>query len=185
MNQNKLQRVANTIALATICTILAVAFTEQLNNHDLPCPLCLLQRICFIAVGLSLCMNIIDGIKTSHYGLMLLAAALGFAIALRQIMLHMTPGDPGYGHLIFGFHMYIWSAIAFTIIIGLVAVSLFFERGFTEKQQKPGRGKFALMVVFLCLILANGVSTFIECGVLVCPDNPIRYNLFGAANNSE
>lgn len=185
MNQNKLQSVANTIALAIICIILVVAFAEQLNNHDLPCPLCLLQRLCFIMVGLSVCMNIKDGIKTSHYGLMLLSALLGFAIALRQIMLHIAPGDPGYGHLVFGFHMYIWSATAFTIIMGLIAGALFFERGFTAKQQKPERQNLVLMIVFLCLILANGVSTFIECGVLICPDNPIRYNLFGTSGSLE
>ena len=185
MNQNKLHRITNTIALVIICIILTIAFADQLTNHDLPCPLCLLQRICFVAIGLSLCMNLKDGIKIAHYGLMILATILGLAIALRQILLHIAPNDPGYGHLVFGLHMYIWSAIAFTIILGLTAIGMLFESGFTEKQIEPGRGKFALMIIFLLLILANGISTFIECGVLICPDNPIRYNLFGAANSYE
>lgn len=183
MNQNTLHRVGNSIGLALICVMLTSAFAEQLMRHDLPCPICLLQRASFIGIGLCLCMNLKDGIKTFHYGLMLLSAILGFALALRQIFLHIAPGDPGYGQLLFGFHMYIWSAILFTIISGLIGIGLLFEQGFVDNHQEPGRGNIALMIFFLILILANGISTFIECGVNVCPDNPTRYELLSTSNS--
>ncbi len=182
MNQNTLHRLGNGIGLVIISALLIIAFATQLFRHDLPCPLCLLQRICFVAIGLCFCMNLTIGIKPSHYGLMSLSSLLGLGIALRQIFLHLAPGDPGYGQLLLGFHMYIWSAIAFTIILLLIATALLFEQGFIDGRPERRRGKFALMIFFFILILANGISTLIECGTLICPDNPIRYELLETIN---
>ncbi len=177
MNQNQWHRIGNIIGLLLISAVLTIAFLDQLNHHDLPCPLCLLQRISFVAMGICLCMNLKIGIKTSHYGLMLLAAGLGFGAALRQIFLHLTPGDPGYGHLFWGLDLYIWSLIAFAIAIALIAIGLLFEKGFTHAPPKTSRMAYILMVFFLFLILLNVISTFIECGMLVCEDNPTEYYL--------
>ena len=163
-----------------LCLLLTLSLADQIYSHDLPCPLCLLHRVCFVAVGLCLCMNLKNGIKTTHYGLMTLAALLGFATSLRQTLLHIAPGDPGYGHLFLGFHYYIWSAIVFAIIMGLVAVAMLFEHGFNENQPVPSRGKLFTMIFFLGLILVNGISTFVECGIGVCPANPIRYYLLSS-----
>ena len=184
MNQNQIHRLGNTIGLFIICALLTAAFIDQLNRHDLPCPLCILQRICFIAVGLCLMMNLKNGIKPSHYGLMTLSAILGFLVALRQIYLHIMPHDPGYGNVILGFHMYVWSAIAYVLINGAVGIALLFEKGFSAREQNPGKGQLALMILFLLLILTNGISTFLECGLLVCPDNPVNYELLTGSNNA-
>ena len=113
---------------------------------------------------------------------MTLAALLGFATALRQIFLHIAPGDPGYGHLIFDFNLYVWSAIIFALIIGLIAIALLFENGFTENLQATKCCKLTVMIFFLGLILVNGISTFVECGVKVCPDNPTRYYLLSTVD---
>jgi disulfide bond formation protein DsbB len=177
MNQNKLHKLANTAGLVIICLILLIAFADQLSRHDLPCPLCLLQRAGFAAVGLCLCMNLKEGIRISHYGLMILAALLGFFASLRQISLHTAPGDPGYGHPLLGLPLYVWCAIAFMIIIGLIALGMLFERSFTEKHPPPSRTNITLMWIFLILILANGISTLIECSRFICPDNPFGYRL--------
>jgi disulfide bond formation protein DsbB len=177
MNQYKLHRIGNLIGLIILCIILSIAFIDQLTRNDLPCPLCLLQRVCFAAIGICFCMNIKNGIKASHYGFMSLSAYLGLALATRQIYLHLAPGDPGYGQLVFGIHMYVWSLIAFTTVMLTIASALLFERGFSETPPKPKQGHLALMILFLFLILANGVSTFIECGFLVCSDNPSHYAL--------
>ncbi|KTD21035.1 disulfide bond formation protein B [Legionella londiniensis] len=177
MTQNKLHVWANIAGLVLINFILIAAFIDQLLHHDLPCPLCLLQRIAFVAVGLCLSMNLKLGIKASHYGLMILSALLGFAVALRQIFLHISPGDPGYGPLFFNLHLYTWSAIIFFIIIGLAAIGLLLEKGFGPKASF-NFPTLSLTVFFLLLILANGISTLLECGFLICPSNPVRYFLF-------
>ncbi|KTD18619.1 inner (transmembrane) protein [Legionella lansingensis] len=178
ITQNKLHRLGNMLGLLLSCFILVFAFYQQLIDHDLPCPLCLLQRICFIGVGLCLCMSLMNGIRISYYGLMILSSLLGLGIALRQIFLHVSPGDLGYGSPLLGLYLYTWSAIGFAIIIGLVAIGLLFERGFYEPSQPPGRWLYALMSFFLLLILANGISTFLECGPFICKDRPAHYYLF-------
>ncbi len=180
MNQIKFHKLGNILGLIFICVILTIAFYAQLNRHDLPCPLCLLQRLCFIAVGLSMCLNLKEGIKTSHYGIMILAAIIGLTIALKQISLHLAPYDLGYGQLFLGFHMYVWSAIVFTFMIGLIGVAMLFEKGFSDSKPLLSRWQLTLMIIFLFLILANGVSTFVECGALICPENPVQ-NLLNAA----
>ncbi|CEK09581.1 disulfide bond formation protein B [Legionella hackeliae] len=178
MTQNKLHKLGNILGLILTCIILGFAFYQQLIDHSLPCPLCLLQRLCFIAVGLCLCMNLMNGIRVSYYGLMFLASLLGLGIALRQIFLHISPGDLGYGSPLLGLYLYTWSAIGFVIIIGLLAISLLFERAFFEQSSPPGRFTFILTCLFLLLILANGISTFLECGPFICKDNPVHYYLF-------
>ncbi len=123
-------------------------------------------------------MNLTQGIKVAHYGLMILAALLGLTIAFRQVFLHVTPGDLGYGSPLLGLFLYTWSAIGFGLIIGLNALALLFEKGFTERKEiKPSFITKLLMVFFLLLILANGVSTFLECGFFICTDNPGHYYL--------
>lgn len=41
----------NTAGLFGVSAVLLYAFVHQIVLHDLPCPLCLLQRGCFIAAA--------------------------------------------------------------------------------------------------------------------------------------
>lgn len=181
MTEEKIHFWANTIGLCLLCVILTLAFVDQIGLHELPCPLCLLQRICFVAVGLCLCMNLKLGIQTSHYGLMILAAILGLSIALRQISLHIGPADPGYGQKIFGLYMYVWSALVFITTLVCIGIALLMTQGFNKKPPKLSRSHQALLIVFLVLILANGISTVLECGLSICPDSPAHYKLLSTA----
>ncbi|ARG98373.1 disulfide bond formation protein B [Legionella micdadei] len=176
-NQNKIHYWGNCLGLLGVCIVLMFAFYQQLITYQLPCPLCLLQRVCFIGVGLCLSMNLKFGIKISHYGLMILSALLGLAIALRQVFLHVSPGDLGYGSPLLGIYLYTWAAIGFGIVIGLIAIALLLEREFTKKSPIPSYWHYLLICFFLILILANGISTFLECGPFICKDNPIHYYL--------
>lgn len=177
INQNKIHQWGNILGLLIVCIILIIAFYQQLIGHQLPCPLCLLQRLCFIGVGLCLCMNLKTGIKVEHYGLMIISALLGLGIALCQIFLHVSPGDLGYASPLLGLSLYTRSAIGFIVIIGLIAIALLFDHSFTESNITSGQCLYLLMSFFLLLILANGISTFIECGFFICKGNPIHYYL--------
>ncbi|GGI90191.1 disulfide bond formation protein B [Legionella impletisoli] len=177
MTENKFHVVGNYFGVVIVCYILIVAFLDQILKHDVPCPLCLLQRTAFIGIGLCAFLNIKVGIKISHYGFMLLTSILGFMIALRQVFLHIAPDDPGYGPVFFGLHYYVWSAISFVFAVGLIGVALLLERGFIPKARPIGKPTYALGVIFLGLILANGISTLLECGLIICPDNPVEYHL--------
>ena len=49
---------------------------------------------------------------------------------MRQILLHIMPGDPGYGSALLGYHYYTWAFIGFAVAIVLIAAMLLFERQF-------------------------------------------------------
>lgn len=173
--QGKLHLLGNLLGLLGICSILSFILLDQLIIHELPCPLCLLQRVCYIAIGLAMLMNLCLKIRPSHYGLMILAALLGLAISVRQISLHLAPGDMGYGSQILGHYLYTWAALGFVIIIIFIALALIFDQGFNIEYKTQNTWFKTLIALFLFLILANGVSTFILCGPYTCPDNPTQY----------
>ncbi|WP_133130719.1 disulfide bond formation protein B [Legionella yabuuchiae] len=184
MTENKFHVIGNYFGVTIVCYILLFAFYDQILTHELPCPLCLLQRTAFVGIGLCAFMNIKEGIKPSHYGFMLLASLLGFMIALRQIFLHIAPDDPGYGPVFFGLHYYVWSAISFVFAVGFIGIALLLERGFIPKARPIGKPTYALGIILLGLILANGISTVLECGLMVCPDNPVKYDVLSEHKTS-
>jgi disulfide bond formation protein DsbB len=87
----------NVLSLYGMALILAGAFAAQLLLHELPCPLCLLQRVIFALLAVGPILNIRFGPRTSHYALSMLAAVMGAVVSGRQILLHILPGDAGYG----------------------------------------------------------------------------------------
>lgn len=174
-----LQRITfslNTLALAVITAILGGAFVEQLVFGELPCPLCLLQRAGLIAVGLGFLLNLRFGIQPIHYGVTLLGALVGAATSVRQILLHIAPGDPGYSKAVFGFHLYTWSFISFVgVMVGVAVLLCLTDRYQNGRPISPGRMGGLVMMAFLIIVLGNVVSTLLECGFTQCPDDPVRY----------
>jgi disulfide bond formation protein DsbB len=170
----------NALGLYAVALVLAAAFAAQLLLDELPCPLCLLQRIQFAMLAIGPIMNIRWGPRPSHYALSLLAAAAGAAFSTRQILLHIMPGDAGYGTALFGYHYYTLALIGFVAAIVLLAVILLFDRQFepnAELQAAPDA--FATVAVWLVIGLTalNVISTLLECGFGPCADNPVVYEL--------
>jgi disulfide bond formation protein DsbB len=87
----------NALSLYAVALVLAAAFAAQFALHELPCPLCLLQRILFAVLAIGPIMNIRWGPRPSHYALSMLAAVAGAVASTRQVLLHIMPGDSGYG----------------------------------------------------------------------------------------
>ena len=56
----------NAISLYAVALVLAAAFAAQLLLHELPCPLCLLQRILFAMLAIGPILNIRFGPRPSH-----------------------------------------------------------------------------------------------------------------------
>lgn len=69
--------ILNAVALYGVALVLAAAFAAQLVLGELPCPLCLLQRVQFAMLAVGPILNIRFGPRPSHYALSLLAAVLG------------------------------------------------------------------------------------------------------------
>lgn len=179
-----LSRLLNAIGLLGIGTVLALAFIDQIWFRDLPCPLCILQRVGFLAAGFGIALNIIFGPKPSHYGVAIIGAVAGAAISMRQILIHIVPGTGSYGNPVFGLHLYTWAFIAFVVIVVGCAIMLLDDRQFSRAEPMSVRLKplpLSALLLFLVLAVANIFSTIALCGAGFCPDEPKDYILFESA----
>jgi disulfide bond formation protein DsbB len=169
----------NALGLYAIALVLTGAFAAQLLLNELPCPLCLLQRCLFALLATGPFLNIRFGPRPSHYALALLTACAGAAVAARQILLHILPGDPGYGSTLLGYHFYTWAFIGFAAAIVLIAIVLLFDGQFHGDTAAQPVEIFVRAAVWLIIGLTalNVISTYVECGYSACPDNPTTYEL--------
>jgi hypothetical protein len=124
-------------------------------------------------------LNVRFGLRPSHYGVSLLTAVAGAAFAARQILLHVMPGDPGYGSALLGYHYYTWAFIGFAVAIIALAIMLLFDNQFRDDGKPQPVGALAGTAVGLVIALTalNVISTLLECGFGACPDNPVAYEL--------
>jgi len=67
----------NALALYAIAAVLLAAFYFQFALGELPCPLCLLQRVAFTALAVGPVLTLRHGPRPGHYGLIILAGLLG------------------------------------------------------------------------------------------------------------
>ncbi|EAS63337.1 inner (Transmembrane) protein [Photobacterium leiognathi lrivu.4.1] len=178
MNRNQLT-LLNTLGLFSMTAILFIGFILQFVLNELPCPLCLLQRVGFVMVAFGFMLNVVYGPQSRHYGVVLIGALYGIATSLRQVSLHVIPGTPGYGSPIFGMHYYTWAFVLFAITIFGVAVILLLTNK-DESHESYNITHFGRIVcVFAIVVVAlNVIATFVECGPYQCPDNPVSYWLF-------
>jgi disulfide bond formation protein DsbB len=179
-----LVRFGNWLAVMGIALVLLVAFALQFVQHELPCPLCLLQRIAFVLCGFGFLLNLRFGAQPAHYGAAILGASFGLAVSGRQALLHILPGDTGYGPPLLGLHLYSWNVVFFAAtILGVAVLMLLGTRAEFERQESrraPAMGRLARLAAWLLALvtLANAVGAFVLCGPIECPDNPTSYWLF-------
>ncbi|WP_421693899.1 disulfide bond formation protein B [Aestuariivirga sp.] len=171
--------------------VLGVALLLQFVGGELPCPLCMLQRYGMILTTLGALWIIRDArngtLTPVRYlqclGLGALGAFAGSAFADRQVLLHILPGDPGFGGPIMGLHLYSWSLITFLVVIVFTAILGILAP--TAMPEAPPEKSFeaklssAVVVAFLAVVAINAVMiVFLEGFAWVLPDDPSRYNLF-------
>ncbi|OCH21204.1 disulfide bond formation protein B [Aliivibrio logei] len=166
----------NILGLLGITFVLLMGSVLQVAWNELPCPLCLLQRVGFVMVMFGFMLNIIYGTQQRHYGVILVGALFGAATALRQVSLHVIPGTPGFGSPILGMHYYTWAFVIFMMaIVGVAVLLMLWNNDWsTDTYQMNAFGKFA-SVLAIVAVLVNVLSTFVECGPYQCPDNPVSY----------
>lgn len=166
------ERNLNALIVLIICGVLLSAFGVQFIWNEQPCPLCMLQRLGMIGVAAGCVLNIIFGIRMSHYGLILLSSLYGGTVALRQISLHVCPGFSEFGFPVLGLSLYTWSFLVFVCTVLAVALLLFLYDP-RESGDRPESvntlGKVAVGAI-LFVTLTNVVTTFLHCGFSVCTD---------------
>ncbi|GAB4551421.1 MAG: disulfide bond formation protein B [Ruegeria sp.] len=177
-----LSRTLNAIGMLAVSLVLVLAYVYQLALYELPCPLCLLQRVGFVAVGVGLGLNLLYGPRPQHYAMVLIAALYGGSVSVRQILLHIVPGTGHYGSPVLGLHYYTWAVICFFLILLGTAIMLMFDRQYVDDRRalpRFGGNRLAKVAFFVMLGLAvlNAGSTLLECGPGVCADPPTDYKL--------
>ena len=178
--QRSVGAILNMLGLLGISSILAVSFFYQLALGELPCPLCLLQRAGFIAIGMGFLFNMRLGERLSHYAMILAASLVTGLISMRQVSLHLAPGDPGYGSALFGLHFYTWALIAAVGVVCYVALVFVLKDVSGDRDgivPLGGPASNVVFAIFALLVAANLLSTVLECGAGQCDDNPVRYLL--------
>ena len=183
----RISRIINVLALFALIGVLAGSLHLQLGVGEQPCPLCLVQRSAMIGLAVGPIMNLLWGVRPAHYAMSILAAVVGAAGSIRQILLHIQPGDPGYGPAVLGLHLYTWAFVTFVIAIIGCAAMLLWSAPFEAdddgiRHERRWFRIFALTAiiwVFLDLLVI-GASVIPECGLGMCPDDP--QNIVGAGD---
>ncbi len=180
-NTRAVMQVLNAVAATVMFSVVIGAYGIQFINSEIPCPLCLLIRVAMIAAGFGLALNALWGPRAVHYGITLLGCVLGAAISLRQVSLHVVPGTGSYGSAVLGFHLYTWAFIVFSTMILAIGSVLTFSRQFGPRRAPTPAivRPIALLVtgIGFLLSLTNVITTTIECGAGVCPDDPTSYQI--------
>lgn len=169
----------NLAALYGIGALLAGAFGMQLALGELPCPLCMMQRALLGALAIGPMLNLRLGERPAHYGLTILSALAGAAVSARQVLLHIRPGDPGYGMPVLGLHLYTWALVVFLVALVLAACMLLNARAFGGEPARRATGWATGIGLGLApaVLAANALSTALMCGLQACPADPVRYEL--------
>lgn len=172
-----LASLADLAILSGLCIVLAFAFVWQLSRYELPCPLCLLQRVAFCMAGVGPILNLRYGQARRHDAMTVLSALAGAFVAARQVLLHIQPGDPGYGGTFLGLHFYTLAFICFVVLIAAVAVKscLGYRTAETMTPRPVGWLIGGVCGAFVVLVFGNMASTMLECGFGQCADNPVSY----------
>ncbi len=168
-----LAALGNQLALLAIIGMLSYAFVDQLYFGELPCPLCLMQRMGFVIIGFALVLNIRCGAHSSHYGWGIIGGLVGMMVSLRQVLLHVLPGDAGFGATFLELHFYTWAFVGYVGLLGGLAILLMLPN--RDVRSRTHLANF-LGIIFILLVFANLISTLLECGIGPCADDPIKYD---------
>lgn len=184
MNNNRLifigQHLANAVEISGVILVLILAFVFQFILKELPCPLCLLQRVGFIFIAFGGLLNMRFGVRPSHYSIILISALFTSFVALRHIALHVIPNTGAYGSPIFGLHLYTWVWIVSMFIVIATSLMLGVDRQYSITMQENKSWKTLTNILFMiviALIIANLINLIVQCGFQPCPANPVDYAL--------
>lgn len=170
--------------------VLLSAFYIQFGMGEFPCPLCMLQRygmfLCSLGAFFVITQARRGTLTASRYaqglGMGIVGALAGASVSVRQIELHINPGDPGYGEPFFRLHLYTWAFITFAIVLIFCGVVLMLmPKSIPDAPAPKSRPRLISTIIvwiFLAVIFANVIAIIVLEGFAwVLPDDPSSYHL--------
>lgn len=170
--------------------VMLSAFFIQFVKGEFPCPLCMLQRYGMILATIGALFVIMQArrgtLTIARYaqglGMGLIAVLAGASVSVRQIELHILPGDPGYGEPFLRLHLYTWAFITFAIVMIYIGVMLMLmPKGIPAAPASGSAGwklSTAIIWMFIAVVAANVIAIiFLEGFAAVLPDDPDSYTL--------
>ena len=177
--------------VAYIGVLSGAMFYFQFGLGEFPCPLCITQRMGMMLSSLGAVYILVQALRGSldnakfmtGLGFAVLGALIGASMSIRQILLHIMPGDPGYGGAVLGLHLYSWALVSFVVVLVFVGLLLMFAKEFMPVAPVAKWARtltWVIIWVFVFTVAANMVVVFAEEGFnWYLPDNPTSYQLFG------
>lgn len=175
-----LSRGVNAAGMLIIGAVVALSTLEQMRRGEMPCPLCIMERIAFIGAATGLCLNLRFGPRASHYAIVIVSATAGAMIAARQVLLHITPDLRGIDGPAASLHLNSWALTLFSVIIAAGAFLMLVDRrrpGLYRRRRRLSPLGMAALFTIAVLTLANGLATLFECGAGACPEEPMALRL--------
>lgn len=174
------------LVMAVVAGILTAAMVMQYVYRELPCPLCLLQRVALFGVCFGIMQNFRHGFSYRNTGYSLLFVIFLLIVATRQTLLDIypRPGHAYIGSAIFGLHMPVWSIVIALALLTAYAVKLAVLGGDQHLRDYDAKSfpvvcglanVLTFYVIALCLI--NLVSVIVQCGLGQC--HTTGYRLLG------
>jgi disulfide bond formation protein DsbB len=160
--------------------ILTVAMILQYYGGEIPCPLCLLQRVAMFGVCFGIILHFHHGYSAQNTGISMLFALFLLIVSARQTLLDIYP-RPGHSYIggaILGLHMPIWSVVIAMAILTAFAIKLAVLGGedLRDTQPSPVLARIArLLVLYMVTIgLINFASVVVQCGLDACHTSGYR-----------
>src|SRR3981081_618616 len=93
--------------------ILTAALYFQYTAAELPCPLCLLQRVALFGVCFGAMLSFRHGVSYDNTGIHLIFSVFLLIVSARQSLLDIypRPGHAYVGSAVLGLHMPVWSVL--------------------------------------------------------------------------
>lgn len=170
-------RIADLALLAVLvglAAILTAAMGFQYVAGELPCPLCLLQRVAMFGICFGIIHHVRNGHDARNIGVSLLWSLFLLIVAVRQVLLNIVarPGHAYPGSAVLGVHMPVWSVVIAVAVLSVFAATLALFDAQRLSATPPSRvltrvgAAAGLYVITLCAI--NLISVVVQCGLGAC-----------------
>jgi len=164
------------LALIIVSVSLSITMIIQIACHQIPCPLCLLQRLGLLGMGVGLISAFRRDYSPAHIGAVMVFSLYLLMVGVRQSLNNIVarPGHHWIGGTILGLHLPVWAVItAFGLLLLCAAALLVAPRSAQPFSAEKACPLIHRLGVFMsaCLIMLCGMNllmVFLQCGVGIC-----------------